>query len=365
MKLAFCIFKYFPYGGLQQDMLRIAAASLVHGHEVDVFTMSWEGENELSLNVRLIDVKTGSNHQRAKEYIKAVENELSNYDLVVGFNKIPGLDWYFSGDVCFQFSKRSKPFFYRWTARYKTFLELESDVFSLESNTKIMVLTEQQKRDYQACYQTPDERFHLVPPGIETNELSPREMKHRREELREAMGISEEYVVMLFIASSFKTKGLDYAVAALSMLSDPRVLLVVIGDDKKRTYQRLAAKLAVEDRIFFVGPQPDVRLYMLAADMLINPARVESAGMAIIEALTMGLPVILPDHCGYAMHVQQADAGVILPSQFELQDLATAMQDSIDLEKRKRWAQNALHYVANTDLYSLGDKAIDLFEGKA
>lgn len=364
MKLAFCIFKYFPYGGLQQDMLRIATECLAHGHEVDVLTMSWEGENELSLNVNLIAVTANSNHQRAVQFAEKISSQLGVYDLVIGFNKMPGLDWYFSGDVCFQLAKKKKPFFYQWFSRYKTYVELESAIFSPESKTKIMLLTQQQKKDYQACYHTPGARFHVVPPGIAMNELSVKEMKHMREELREAMAIGEEYVVMLFIASSFKTKGLDYAIAALSMLTDPRVLLVVIGNDKQRSYKRLAEKLAVEDRVFFVGAQPDVRLYMLASDMLVNPARVESAGMAIIEALAMGLPVILPDHCGYAMHVEQADAGVILPSQFELEDLATAMQDSTEKEKRERWVQNALHYVTNTDLYSLGEKVVALFEGK-
>ena len=41
--LAFCLFKYFPHGGLQRDMLRIALACQLRGYSIDVYTTSWEG----------------------------------------------------------------------------------------------------------------------------------------------------------------------------------------------------------------------------------------------------------------------------------------------------------------------------------
>ena len=44
MKLAFVLFKYFPYGGLQRDMLRIAAACQQLGYEIHVYTLSWQGD---------------------------------------------------------------------------------------------------------------------------------------------------------------------------------------------------------------------------------------------------------------------------------------------------------------------------------
>ena len=40
MKLAFCLFKYYPYGGLEQSFLNITRQALACGHEVHVFTRS-------------------------------------------------------------------------------------------------------------------------------------------------------------------------------------------------------------------------------------------------------------------------------------------------------------------------------------
>ena len=44
MKLAFCLFNYFPFGGLQRDFFHIAEVCRNRGHEIHVFTMKWEGE---------------------------------------------------------------------------------------------------------------------------------------------------------------------------------------------------------------------------------------------------------------------------------------------------------------------------------
>ena len=44
MRIAFCLYKYFPFGGLQRDFLRIALACQARGHAVRVYTLEWRGE---------------------------------------------------------------------------------------------------------------------------------------------------------------------------------------------------------------------------------------------------------------------------------------------------------------------------------
>ncbi|MCD8542115.1 MAG: hypothetical protein LRY69_01325 [Gammaproteobacteria bacterium] len=57
MKLAFCIFKYFPYGGLQRDMRRIAEIAYSRGHDVDIYTMEWKSDYPIGISVHIIPVK--------------------------------------------------------------------------------------------------------------------------------------------------------------------------------------------------------------------------------------------------------------------------------------------------------------------
>ncbi len=44
MQIAFCLTKYFPYGGWQRDFLRIATSCQQRGHPVRVLTMRRKGE---------------------------------------------------------------------------------------------------------------------------------------------------------------------------------------------------------------------------------------------------------------------------------------------------------------------------------
>ena len=44
MIVALCLYKYFPYGGLQRDFMRIAKTIAARGHHVRVYTRAWQGE---------------------------------------------------------------------------------------------------------------------------------------------------------------------------------------------------------------------------------------------------------------------------------------------------------------------------------
>ena len=103
MKLAFCLFDYFPFGGLQRDFLRIARICLARGHQVDVYTGEWEGVIPDELKVIILPVRGLTNHGQRESYVEKLGEHLAEkqYDAVVGFNKMPFLDVYFAADTCY------------------------------------------------------------------------------------------------------------------------------------------------------------------------------------------------------------------------------------------------------------------------
>src|SRR5687768_15799277 len=124
MHFAFCLFKFFPFGGLERDFLRIAQTCLARGHRIDVYTSHWEGQPEPGLTVKLISARGWQNHSAKLDYIRKVTKAMrkKSYDAVVGFNKMPGLDIYYAADICFQarVSQTSHPW-YRWLPRYRCY----------------------------------------------------------------------------------------------------------------------------------------------------------------------------------------------------------------------------------------------------
>jgi len=368
MKLAFCLYRYFPFGGLQRDFLRIARICLQRGHEVHVYTGSWEGEQEPGLFIHLLTPRGWQNHSRCRSFSQQLSTCLKTekYDLVVGFNKMPGLDVYYAADVCYQSRiKNSKPFWYRLLPRYRQYLKDERAVFSPQAQTQILILSPMQGEEYRRCYHLPEERFHLLPPGISPDRRAPENANEIRAEIRESFNIQNDENILLMVGSGFKTKGLDRLLLGLAALPTElrnKTQLWVIGQDQTAKFVQQARTLGLESHVHFLGGRHDVNRFFLAADFLVHPAYHENTGTVILEALVAGLPVLTVDVCGYAPYVHAAQAGIILPSPYHQKHFNLALQALLLSPLRKTWQQNGLAFAQLSDIYSLPEKASDFLE---
>ncbi|MGH8773186.1 MAG: glycosyltransferase, partial [Burkholderiales bacterium] len=80
MKLAFCLFKYFPYGGMQRDFLRIARACRRRGHEIHVYTLEWQGAPANEFDVNIVAARGITNHQRYSAFSEFFAGRRREYD---------------------------------------------------------------------------------------------------------------------------------------------------------------------------------------------------------------------------------------------------------------------------------------------
>ncbi|BCR05196.1 UDP-glucose--(heptosyl) LPS alpha 1,3-glucosyltransferase WaaG [Desulfuromonas versatilis] len=371
MKFAFCLFKYFPFGGLQRDFRRIAEECLRRGHQVAVFTMAWDGEPPPGLEVNLLPSGKFSNHGRCREFARRARTAIAGggFDAVVGFNKMPGLDVYFAADPCFEAKVRQKhgPL-YRLGGRYRCYAEFERAVFAPAAATEILLISEVEKPHFIAQYGTPEERFHFLPPGIDRDRIAKPEDAATRLEVRRELGMAEEELLVLMVGSGFKTKGLDRALRALAALPDKlrqRSRLVVIGQGKAGPFLKLARKLGVEQRLSLLGGRGDVPRFLAAADLLLHPSYYENTGTVLVEALAAGLPVLATEICGYAHYVRQSRAGLLVPSPFRQEELDRMLSLMLNSAERETWRSNALAFAAQADIFSLPQRAADIIEAKA
>lgn len=364
MKLAFCLFKYFPFGGLQRDFLRIAKECVRRGHQVDVFTMAWEAESEPTVSVNIIPVAGLQNHWRAQQFVRRIQQQLTKYDLVVGFNKMPGLNVYYAADTCYQAkARRLRGAWYRLTPRYQHLIAYEKEVFSVDANTRILLLSKTQQAEFIHFYKTPAERFQLLPPGIAKDRIAPVNAVQVRNNVREKLAIHADEFLLLFIGSGFKTKGLDrvlLAYAALPAELKERAYVYVIGKDNPTLFKWQAKKLRIAPRIKFLGGRNDVADFLLAADLLLHPAYNENTGTVLLEALVAGLPVLTTDVCGYADYINEARAGMVLSSPFQQVECNRVLSNMLLSSERVHWQKNALAFARQADIYSLPEKAVDI-----
>ena len=367
MQLAFILYKYFPFGGLQRDFMRIALECQQRGHTIRVYTLIWEGEIPDGFDVRIGPVKAFSNHHRNEKFHRWLQADMQQQpvDRVIGFNKMSGLDFYYAADGCYEDKAQTlRNPLYRYSNRYKYFAGYERAVFAPESSTQILMISEVQQPLFIKHYQTQTERFHLLPPGIARDRQAPSNAAEIRAAFRAEFNLPDDHYLLLQVGSGFKTKGLDRTLKALASLPTEqrqRTQLIVIGQDDPKSFIVQAAALGVSKQVTIFKGRSDIPRFLLGADLLMHPAYNENTGTVLLEALVSGLPVLVTDICGYAHYIEEAACGQVINTPFQQKQLDQALSAALaDSELRAGWSVNALNYAKTADLYSMPQRAADI-----
>ena len=375
MKIAFCLFKYSPYSGLSLDFLRILEECQKRGHDPYVFVSEWRGERPEGVQFTVLKPSKFSlkfsNHAQNEQFHNKLQAELKKqtFDVVVGFNKMPGLDLYYGADSCYVGDKVPQyPAIYKLTRRYKGRYSFEQAVFGVKSQTLILSLSEQQKSEYQEHYFTPNKRFHLLPPTLDASFSPITDRVTQKEKLRAELGLPINNLLLMFIGSGFRTKGLARAITALAGLPidlQQRSSLIVVGhDDDEKQYRKQADRASVSQQVLFLGgrSRQEIPKLLAAGDLMVHPAHNENTGTVLLEAIAAGLPVLATDVCGYAHHIKAAEAGIVLDSPFDQKALNTRLASMLTSPYLDRWSANGQRYGTNPALYKMPASAVDAIE---
>lgn len=369
LRLAFVLYHYFPHGGLQRDFLRISGEARRRGHEVVVYTTAWQGERPDGLDVRLLPRRGWSNHRRLRNFaedVQAVLRDDGDWDAVVGFNKMPGLDLYYAADPCYVDTINShRPTVYRLSWRYRSYAELERSVFSSQASTRILLIAEPERSKFQSWHATPAERFIALPPGISRDRMAGSDAARIREQTRAELGFGDDTLALLQVGSAFRTKGVDRSLQAIASLPEPmksRVHLLIAGRGQSAPLEKLAKRLCLSSRVTFLGARDDVPQLLLAGDLLLHPARTENTGTVLLEAMAAGLPVLTTANCGYSTHVIAGQAGRVASMPFNQTQFNRLLLDMLSSSKLQEWGRSGLAYARTTDIYSMPERAVDAIE---
>ena len=371
-KFAFVVSLYFEFGGMQRTMLRIARECVRQGHHVDIYTGQWDGKRPEKIGIHELDTRALTNHagndKLAQKFVQATRGK--GYDCLVGFTKIPGLDIYYAGDPCYVARvAETKGKLFRFTPRFQAFYRQEKAVFSPESGVEFLLIAHREREKFIRHYHSNPASFHLLPPGINREILLQKKPGlEERGQLRQQLGLDRDGFMVLFVGSRFRTKGLDRALRAMAGLPDDlrrKCRLVVVGEDKQASYRRLVRSLGLDARVSFVGNQSAMSRMYFSADLLLHPPYVENTGTVLLEAMVCGLPVLTTANCGFAFHVEAADAGLVCPQPFEQRQLDRFLVNMLADEQKIRWQQNGISYAERTDLYGLINEAVRVIVARA
>jgi len=369
MRLAFALYKYFPYGGLARDFVRIAKLCTEKGYSVDVYVMEWQGDLIADFNVHVLSGNGWSNHAKVGDFHQRLSKKLvvENYDAVIGFNKIPNVDVYYAADPCYIDRFKKKSLLQTLNPRFRFYAAVEQAVFGINSKTLCLMISDVQTTLFKKHYGITDDRLVMLPPGIDADRRKPKNAEDIRKKFRAEHRFNEQDLLILMVGTGFKTKGVDRAVNALASLPNElrnKTYLIVVGEDDLASYERFAAEKGVADHVRFMGGRSDVPDFLLGCDMLLHPARKDNTGTVILEAMVAGLPMLVTSVCGYAKHVLKSGAGKVLSAPFSKDELNEQLELMLSSDKNG-WIGKALKYADEEDLYSMPEKAVKAIESMA
>lgn len=371
MKLGFLIYSYFPYGGQQRDFYRLVEACVERGHDITVYTRRWQGEQPAGIEVVSVPVNAFSRTRLYRRFTAWVEKALRSHpvDLVVGFNKMPLLDVYFAADPCFvEKADQQRGAYYKFTTRYRHFKHYEEAVFGTDSNTEVLLLSPQQRQAFTRYYPGCEARLHELPPGIAASHRVSARDEAARVRLRKELQLGDDELLILQVGSGFRVKGVDrslQAIAALPATLRERCRYLLVGQDKPDRYRRQARRLGIGDRFLVQPGRDDIPALMAAADLLLHPAYLESAGYVLLEATIAGLPVLTTASCGYSFHIEQAGSGEVCPQPFQQEQLDERLAHMLASLDSADWSANGIAYGQNDELYSQPATAAGIIENIA
>ncbi|WP_338811220.1 glycosyltransferase [Dermacoccus nishinomiyaensis] len=135
---------------------------------------------------------------------------------------------------------------------------------------------------------------------------------------------------LVTIAGLDARKRVDDAIRVVSNL--PLVTLTIVGDGPDRgALEKMAAEIA-PGRVTFAGLQSDVRPFVRDADVFLSTSAYEGFGIAALEAMSAGTPVVGPDLPGLREVV--ADTGILYPPG-DLESARSALEDLMGDETKR------------------------------
>ncbi len=139
--------------------------------------------------------------------------------------------------------------------------------------------------------------------------------------------------ILAFTGRLVPHKGVDVLLQALAQLPDDVVLLVVGAGPRLPNLVGLARRLGVADRVRFCASVTDDDLprYLALADVFVFPSqsRLEGFGLAVAEAMAVGLPVVIADMPGVREVIEPGQEG-LLAEPLLAGDLAAKVRTLLD-----------------------------------
>ncbi len=208
-------------------------------------------------------------------------------------------------------------------------LWIESKIYENRGSQAVVANSWMVAADIMRSYPSIDpKKIRVIPNGVDINTFHPENRNRWRAKVRSRLGLSDDRVIMLFLAHNFRLKGLGCLLDALREPMPTCFLLLVAGRGKKGPYEQKALKAGIP--VVFLGPVKRPELLMSGVDILVHPTFYDPCANVCLEAMASGLPVVTTSWNGASELIKDGISGYLVSDPRnvgQLRDRILALED--------------------------------------
>ncbi|MBQ4432005.1 MAG: glycosyltransferase family 4 protein [Synergistaceae bacterium] len=265
----------FDEGGTEVHVLNLIRQMSGRGHEVTLASSGGRLEHSLPPSARILHMPADKKNPVTIIYCAvklAVLSRKYRWDIIHAHSRVPAwISWLLSWMT-------GVP----WVVTAHALYSLNLGITPLKHADGAICISQAVKK-HLVNHLPPD--TVIIPNGIIPPKLRHKDFPH-------------DETKFLAVGRLTHLKGLDVAMRALALLKGHEWTLDVLGEgDERVNLGGLARELGIGERVRFLGDRdrPEVERYMARSSCLLFPSYSEGMGLVVLEALSVGLPVIASD----------------------------------------------------------------------
>jgi len=157
----------------------------------------------------------------------------------------------------------------------------------------------------------------VVHPGLELADFQPRLDEEGRRALRQSLGLEDAGPILIFVGRLEPNKGQQYWLPVMADIRRdwPKACLLLVGEGPDRAIiEKTMSDLSLGDAVRLVGRRDDVPALLEIADVFVCASLTEGFGLAVLEAMAAGKPVVAYALPALTEFVDDGATGFLVPS---------------------------------------------------
>jgi len=356
VKIALVVYQFIKEkGGVERYVSNLADHLLARNFDVHIFAHKFGEDQDKRLKYHYVPSITFWSPLKywtfAVNAPRVIKNTGIPFDLVHGFTQTLYQDIYrVGGGSHWEFMTYTYPWMkytignivLRLNPRHASLLYLERFIFKRKCYKQITCISEKCKNEIITHYHIPAEDIEVIYNGVDIKFFTPENRSKYRNSVRNKYKIKPEEILLVFVGSGFKRKGLVHVIHVLSLLKNvERFKLLVVGKGDEKKYISISREKGISENIIFTGASKHVQQIYAAGDIFVFPSEYDAFGTACLEAMASGLPVIVSKASGASEIIDYGQEGFVIGHPIDAKELADCLCLLLDEEKRKIIGQAA------------------------